>query len=74
MGISASELRRDIYNLLDHVLETGIPLEIERKGRVLRIVPVTPRSKLSRRVRRREYISGDPEDLVHLDWSAEWSP
>jgi len=39
MAMSASELRQNIYNLLDEVLETGIPLEIERKGKKLRIVP-----------------------------------
>jgi hypothetical protein len=30
----------DIYRILDRVLETGIPAEIERGGKLLRIVPV----------------------------------
>lgn len=30
----------DIYRILDQVLETGVPAEIERGGRLLRIVPV----------------------------------
>lgn len=37
MAITASQLRQDVYRLLDHVLETGVPLEIERGGRRLRI-------------------------------------
>lgn len=39
MSISASQLRQDVYRLLDEVLGTAQPLEIERKGRILRIVP-----------------------------------
>ncbi len=32
MEVNPSELRQNIYNLLDQVIETGIPLEIKRKG------------------------------------------
>src|SRR5688572_10675401 len=30
----------DIYRILDQVLETGVPVEIERRGKLLKIVPV----------------------------------
>jgi len=33
MAITASELRQPIYRLLDEVLATGLPLEVERNGR-----------------------------------------
>jgi hypothetical protein len=36
--MTASPLRGDIYKILDSVLETGTPVEIERNGRILRIV------------------------------------
>jgi hypothetical protein len=72
--VSASELRANVYKLLDEVLETGAPLEVERKGRLLRIVAEAPRSKLSRLQQRPDFVRGDPDDLVHLDWSAEWKP
>ena len=74
MTITASELRANIYRLLDRVLETGEPIEIERNGRVLRIVPEVAPSKLDRLVRRPDDYVGDPEDAVHLDWSSEWKP
>ena len=76
MKITASKLRENIYKLLDQVLETGTPVEIERRGRKLRIVPGDdpPRSKLDRLEPRPHAIVGDPEDLVHLDWSTEWKP
>jgi hypothetical protein len=73
MRVTASRLRADIYRLLDEVLETGVPLEIERRGRLLRIVPAVSPSKLERLARRDGIVVGDPEDLVHIDWSTEWS-
>jgi hypothetical protein len=74
MKITASKLRENIYKILDQVLETGAPVEIERRGRKLRIVPgdALPRGKLACLERRPKVIVGDPETLVHLDWSGEW--
>lgn len=74
MGISASQLRADVYRLLDQVLATDQPLEIERKGKVLVIAPKEPGSRLDRLSPREGFIAGDPEDLVSLDWSSEWKP
>lgn len=74
MAITPSELRRNVYRLLDQVLETGVPLEIERGGRRLRIVPSDPPSRFDRPGGNPEAIVGDPEDLVHLDWSGSWTP
>ena len=71
MAVNASTLRENIYRLLDQVLETGQPLEIERKGRLLRVVPVSEPSKLARLVKH-DCLRGDPEAIVHLDWSGEW--
>jgi hypothetical protein len=55
-------------------LETGVPIEIERRGMILGIVPAEPQDKLSRLVRRDDFLRGDREEIVHLDWSAEWQP
>lgn len=74
MAVSASELRQNVYRLLDEVLDTGTPLEIERGGRRLRIVVADNVSKLSRLTPHPGTIDGDPDDLVHVDWSAEWRP
>jgi hypothetical protein len=73
MPIKPSQLREDIYRILDQVLETGIPVEIERGGKLLKIIPVEPRSKLEN-LKPRKYLLTDPEELVHLDWSGEWRP
>ena len=72
MRVTASKLRADVYNILDEALKTGIPVEVVRKGQILKIVPESKSSKLSR-LKKRDCIIGDPEDLVHMDWSKEWS-
>jgi antitoxin (DNA-binding transcriptional repressor) of toxin-antitoxin stability system len=76
MKVTVPRLQKNIYQLLDQVLETGVPIEIERRGRTLKIVPAEEpaRSKLDRLEPHPGSIVGDPEDLVHLDWSAEWKP
>lgn len=71
MAITASALRSDIYRLLDVVAETGKELKVERKGKLLKIVPVGKQGKLAR-LTLHACVSGDPEDLVHIDWSGEW--
>jgi prevent-host-death family protein len=72
--MTASELRAQIFKILDQVIETGVPVEIERKGRIVRLVVDSPPSKLSKLMRRDDFIKGDAGDLVHVDWSSEWQP
>ncbi len=74
MAIKATALRADIYRLLDEVLATGKPLEVERNGRLLRIVPAERRILAELFPPRPELVSGDPADLPALDWSEEWTP
>lgn len=72
--VTATELRRNIYQFLDEVLETNIPLEIERRGKRLIIAPAEQGSRLEGLEPHPDCIHGDPEELVHLDWSGEWRP
>jgi Antitoxin Phd_YefM, type II toxin-antitoxin system len=74
MAISASKLRANVYRLLDEVLETGQPLEIERNGKTLVVAPKEEQSIWERLPRREGYIVGDPDELIHIDWSSEWNP
>lgn len=74
MALTPSRLRADIYRILDDVLRTGQPAEIERRGRRLQIVAVDPPSRLDRLAEHSDAVVGDPADLVHVDWSAEWRP
>jgi antitoxin (DNA-binding transcriptional repressor) of toxin-antitoxin stability system len=72
--MNASQLRQNIYRILDRILETGEAVVIERKGRRLRIVPEDVPCKLDRLQPDTHYLVGDPDDVVHLDWSEEWQP
>jgi hypothetical protein len=72
--LTASGLRKNIYRLLDQVIDTGTPLEIERKGKVLKIIVEEPVDRLKALPRRDDFIQGDPDELVHIDWSDEWNP
>ena len=69
MSISPTQLRSNIYQILDQVLETGVAVEIERHGRILRLAPVQPIDKLSRLEPHPDFIIGDPLDIVDIDWS-----
>jgi prevent-host-death family protein len=72
MRVTASKLRADIYNILDESLKTGVPVEVVRKGRVLKIVPESKPNKLGR-LKKRDYFVGDSDDVLHIDWLKEWS-
>ena len=74
MAISATKLRANIYKVLDEAIETGEPVEVERKGVVLQIVPPRKKRDLSKLPKPRKIIVGDPEDIVHMDWSEYWKP
>jgi hypothetical protein len=72
MRVTASKLRENVYKILDEAIETGAPVEIVRKGVVLRIVVERPPSKLDR-LKKRSVFVGDPDDIIGMDWLSEWS-
>lgn len=71
MTISAAELKRNVEKVIDDVPDSGQPTEVERNGKRVENRPIAERPKLRRLVRRPDFILGDPEDLVHVDWSGE---
>lgn len=71
MIVTASKLRANIYNVLDKVLDTGIAVEIHRRGKILKIVPVQGKSKLSN-LKKHDVLNVPFDDIVHMDWSDQW--
>ena len=69
--ITPTQLRSDIYHLLDEVLKTGLPLEIKKGDKKLKIVPVDQVDKRKNLVARPEIIQGDPDDLAEINWTDE---
>lgn len=70
--ISLTELRGNLYQLIDQTIETGIPLELERKGHTLKIVLEKAPSKLNRLISRPQTITNSEDDLILADWMQDW--
>ncbi|MGK7892481.1 MAG: type II toxin-antitoxin system Phd/YefM family antitoxin [Microcystaceae cyanobacterium] len=69
--VSLNELQSNIDNLLDEVLKTGVPLEINKDGKLLMIVPIEKRDKLQNLVFKPDIIEGNPDDLVNISWEEQ---
>ncbi len=74
MRVTASQLRADVYRILDRAIEAGEVVEIDRRGVIVRLVPPSARSWVEALPRRDGVISGDPGDLAAIDWSTSWRP
>jgi hypothetical protein len=70
--MTATELRKDIYKVLDDVLETGTPQQVIRGSRTLMIVPAGGRRLRLADLPRREALNCTPDELVETTW--EWEP
>lgn len=73
MPISLTYLRANLYKIVDQILASGVPVEIERHGLKVRIMPISPHDKLSRLKKRTQVVNGNSDELVHFDWSSHWN-
>jgi hypothetical protein len=71
MKVTATALRQNIYGILDKALATGQTIEVERKGKTLKIVPPKVESRLAK-LKDRGLFIGDVDDTIHIDWMEEW--
>ena len=74
MTYTPTQLRAELYRVLDEVLRTSRPIEIVHKGRRLKLGPSVPSAKLTRLEAHHDYLVGDPDDLVRVNWSRFWKP
>jgi antitoxin (DNA-binding transcriptional repressor) of toxin-antitoxin stability system len=78
MKVTATQLRSDLYRILDRVLETGEPVEVERAEGTLVIKPLVSQRRAAPKRKRGagnpRLVVGDPDELVHFDWSKHWKP
>lgn len=72
--MTPTELRKDLYRVLDDVLDTGVPQEVIRGARMLMIVPAGGRRLKVDDLPRREALACSPDELVATSWEQEWSP
>ncbi len=72
MTVTATQLRTNIYQLLDQIIESGKPLHIERKGVIIEMNTIK-KPLLMDLLPKRPCINGDSDDIIHMDWSNEWN-
>ncbi len=72
MPISASQLRQNIYKILDQIIKEGKVVEVLRKGTVIRLIPETKKSKIER-LRHNEFSDEPAESFESIDWTSSWS-
>jgi hypothetical protein len=74
--MKTTELRKNIFSILDKVLDEGNPIEIERCNRTLKIISDNPPSKIERlkSKKRKKSFVGNSDDILTIDWVAEWKP
>lgn len=70
--MTVTELRKDIYRVLDDVLESGVPQEVTRGSRTLMIVPAGGKRLRLEDLPRREALNCTPDELVETSWN--WVP
>jgi hypothetical protein len=63
--------KKDIYKLLYKIARTGTPAEIEWEGKHFMISP-SGKKGLDCLENHPDFIVGNPDELVHVDWSPEW--
>jgi hypothetical protein len=68
--ISLTALRSNLFKIVDQVIETGNPVELERNGHRLKIVLEAKKSKLEN-LKPHDCIVGNPDELIDLK-VAEW--
>jgi len=66
MAVTLSDLRANIFRLVDQVIETGVPLEILRNDTRLVISLVEPSRKLDN-LPLRNLFACDPDELIQTD-------
>ena len=72
MAVSLTYLRAHLYQVVDRILESGVPVDITRHGHTLKIVAIDTKDKVGRLKKHAHVVVGNSDDLVHFDWSSYW--
>ncbi len=68
--LTLTALRQQLFKRVDEIIETGVPVEIKRKGYILKIVLEQKKYKLDN-LKPHNAIAGNPDALIELKVS-EW--
>ena len=73
MTYSLTNLRKNLFKVVDEIIRTGRPVDIEREGHHLKLVLDEPKSKLANIKPHPDVLVDDAESYVHEDWSQYWN-
>lgn len=59
MTLTATKFRADLYRVLQEVIESGTPVDVELRGRTVRVVPAEPPDRLANLVKRPGVLVGN---------------
>ena len=71
MTITPTDLRKNLFKLLDEVISTGKTLEINRNGTIVKIVPPKKISKFDK-LKKHKTLLCPPEEIIENNWEKEW--
>jgi hypothetical protein len=74
MTVTPTDFRKNLFSLLDSILQNGKVLEINRNGHIIKVVPPKKSKKIDRLVPHEDAVGGESDDFVSMDWSGEWKP
>lgn len=72
--MTVTSLRDKLYQVIDRVIKTGIPQEIERDGHKLKIILADEKKDKLSNLKKHNSIIGNPDDLINIKvgkWSEE---
>ncbi|GEM_PF-6518545 len=76
MAITATKLRSD--RVIKNVIRKGVPVEVELRGKKVRIVPAEPRDKLANLAKRPGVVAGGASRVAkaktfdEAKWRRKW--
>lgn len=72
MAITTTQLRQNIFQILDSIIESGQSILVQRKGEFIQLVPTKKKNKLDN-LKSRKCTNEPLEAFDHIDWSHEWT-
>ena len=64
--IATTDLRNNLYKIMDNIVLTGVPKIIERKGHRLKIALDDNKIDKFKHLKEHNSIIGNPEDLINI--------
>lgn len=72
--LTATRLRAKLFSTLDHIVDTGESVEVQRPGGTVRIARDTSATRLAGLTPHPGTINGNADDLAGLSWEQDWKP